>query len=230
MKIRALVVLVLSLSTIAVTAAADSKLKVVSASYFSADKSCNATAFVAARCDGLGNCEFTPSNAMCGDPRENYAKSLTVTYTCDGVTRDVTVGEADRVILTCAGVEMPVMRLHERFELEGARMQRKGEYRIDIPTGYHCCRHEFMNHSAAPLGRVQYEMTSTSPDFVFSYDVPCAGVNAGKLLGQSGNARAEAFGKFFEEELACVGGGDSWLRLGISVQVAKDGVSCPSRW
>jgi hypothetical protein len=60
-------------------------IKIIKANYFvstSPNANCDATGWVADRCEGKEQCTFTVVSTMCGDPDEHAGKTLDVTYSC----------------------------------------------------------------------------------------------------------------------------------------------------
>jgi len=57
-------------------------IKIIEAKYGKNNRNCDATGFVISQCDGKMKCQFTTTNAMCGDPLYGTKKEIIVKYTC----------------------------------------------------------------------------------------------------------------------------------------------------
>ena len=63
---------------------------------------CDATATLARACNQHGQCSIKASNRLCGDPARNVKKTLFVDYSCGQQRQQRSVGEGQRLKLTCS--------------------------------------------------------------------------------------------------------------------------------
>lgn len=104
MRTFAIAGLGLGLMTLAVPPARGDVIRVLGAVYGtpSEQRTCDATAAVAAVCDGKKSCDVLAANSLCGDPHYGTPKTLDVQYRCAlAVAKSLTASEQSAAHLSC---------------------------------------------------------------------------------------------------------------------------------
>ena len=76
-------------------------LDILSATYGSRHRACDATGSALEFCGGGPECSVPVDNYLCGDPHKGVRKSLFVEFTCGGRVRQASAGEGGELYLSC---------------------------------------------------------------------------------------------------------------------------------
>lgn len=87
--LRAILLFAASVLSLNVAVAQNATIEIVSAKYYSGDKSCDAKSLVQNQCEGHTKCQFIVGSNMCGDPAPHEMKKLNVSYRCGNITKNV---------------------------------------------------------------------------------------------------------------------------------------------
>lgn len=104
MRVPAIALAIGLASFAAAPAAAEDVIRTLGAVYGtpSAQRTCDATAAVAAACDGKRSCDVAASNGLCGDPDYGTRKTLEVEYQCGpALARSASAPELSEAHLGC---------------------------------------------------------------------------------------------------------------------------------